>query len=37
MADCSMDGAEEISVSVYTHITLEKVAINVGILSPPRI
>jgi len=37
MADCSMDGAEEISAPLDTRITLEKVAVNVKILSPPRI
>jgi len=34
MADCPMDGADEISDPVETHITLEKVAVNVRILSP---
>ena len=34
---CSMDGAEEISALVDTHITLENVAVNVGILFSPSI
>ena len=37
MTDCSMEDAEQTSAPIDTHITLEKVAFNVGILSPPRI
>jgi len=37
MADYLMEGAEETSAQVDTRITLEKVAVNVGILSPLKI
>jgi len=37
MADYSMDEAEKTSTLVDTCITLEKVTVNVGILSPPSI
>jgi len=32
-----MDGADETSDPVENRITLEKLAVNVGILSPPSI
>jgi len=35
MADCSIDGVVVTSAPVETHITLEKVAIKIGILSSP--
>jgi len=35
MSNCSIDGAEDTFAPVDTHITLEKVAVNLGTLSPP--
>ena len=37
MANCLMDGVDETSDLVETRITLEKVAVSVGILSPSSI
>jgi len=37
MVNFSMNGADKTSDSVETSITLEKVAVNVAILSPPSI
>jgi len=37
MVDCSMEGAEKTSAPIDVRITLEKVAVNVGIISSFRI